>query len=118
MRLPLRVSSLAALLAACALSATTAQAQGGFLERAKKKAKEKLEQEIDKKTAETPASTATPAASSGEGATAKPAVSKAAASDEAEAPAPKVNSGADFTPGTRVIFATDFARDEIGDFPR
>lgn len=118
MRPSIRLTSLAALLAACALSATTAQAQGGFLERAKRKAKEKLEQEIDKKTAETPAPSATPAASSGEGASAKPAVNKAAAGDDAEAPPPKVNSGADFTPGTRVLFSTDFARDELGDFPR
>ena len=28
------------------------------------------------------------------------------------------NAGADFTPGTRVLFATDFAGDAIGDFPR
>ncbi|MGZ8456279.1 MAG: OmpA family protein [Gemmatirosa sp.] len=119
MRPSIRLTSLVALVAACALSATTAQAQGAFLERAKKKAKEKLEQEIDKKTAETPAPTATPAASSDEGASAKPAATKAAAgSDDAEAPAPKVNSGADFTPGTRVLFTTDFARDELGDFPR
>ena len=34
------------------------------------------------------------------------------------AAAPTVNSGRDFTPGTRVLLATDFARDEIGDFPR
>ena len=30
----------------------------------------------------------------------------------------KVNAGSDFTPGTRVLYATDFKRDEIGDFPR
>jgi OmpA-OmpF porin, OOP family len=29
-----------------------------------------------------------------------------------------VNTGKDFTPGTRVLFATDFKSDEIGDFPR
>lgn len=120
MRPSIRLTALAALLAACALSTTTAQAQGGLLERAKRRAKERLEQEIDKKTAETPAptATATPAASPGDGATAKPAVNKAAADEEAEAPAPKVNSGADFTPGTRLLFGTDFTRDELGDFPR
>jgi outer membrane protein OmpA-like peptidoglycan-associated protein len=31
---------------------------------------------------------------------------------------PVVNSGRDFTPGARVILATDFSRDELGDFPR
>jgi outer membrane protein OmpA-like peptidoglycan-associated protein len=34
-----------------------------------------------------------------------------------KAPA-KANVGKDFTPGTRVLFATDFKQDEIGDFPR
>jgi outer membrane protein OmpA-like peptidoglycan-associated protein len=37
----------------------------------------------------------------------------------APAPArPTTNVGKDFTPGTRVVYATDFTRDEIGDFPR
>ena len=109
-----RVTTLAAVLAAVALSATTAHAQGGFLERAKQKAKAKLEQEIDKKTAETPPPSA-PAASAAP--TETPARTGARAEGDA-APAPKVNSGADFTPGTREIFATDFKRDELGDFPR
>jgi len=30
----------------------------------------------------------------------------------------RANVGKDFTPGTRVIFATDYTSDEIGDFPR
>src|SRR5215207_2385403 len=34
------------------------------------------------------------------------------------AKAKSVNTGKDFTPGTRVLFATDFKNDEIGDFPR
>ncbi len=32
--------------------------------------------------------------------------------------APVADAGSDFTPGTRVIFADDFTRDEIGNFPR
>ena len=51
----------------------------------------------------------------------RPKVTKEEAAD-APAPdtaaAPSVNSGRDFTPGTRVLLATDFGRDEIGDFPR
>lgn len=35
-----------------------------------------------------------------------------------EAAEPSTDVGKDFVPGTRVLFATDFARDEIGDFPR
>jgi OOP family OmpA-OmpF porin len=113
-----RVTTLAAVLAAVALSATAAHAQGGFLERAKQKAKAKLEQEIDKKTADTPPPSAAPAAPAAEAAA--PATKAAAAEGSAEAApaAPKVNSGADFTPGTRELFATDFKRDELGDFPR
>ena len=48
--------------------------------------------------------------------------SAAAAGGEDEAAggkaAGKANVGKDFTPGTRVLFATDFKQDEIGDFPR
>jgi outer membrane protein OmpA-like peptidoglycan-associated protein len=112
-----RATTLAAVLAAVTLSATTAHAQGGFLDRAKQKAKAKLEQEIDKKTAETPPPSAAPSAAP---APAAPAAKAADAESPAEStPAPaKVNSGADFTPGTRELFATDFKRDELGDFPR
>ena len=31
---------------------------------------------------------------------------------------PTVNTGKDFTPGTRVLFATDFSKEELGEFPR
>jgi outer membrane protein OmpA-like peptidoglycan-associated protein len=41
-----------------------------------------------------------------------------AAPSTAPPAAPRADAGRDFTPGTRVLFATDFARDEIGDFPR
>jgi outer membrane protein OmpA-like peptidoglycan-associated protein len=36
----------------------------------------------------------------------------------AESSTARVDAGRDFTPGTRVLLATDFSRDEIGDFPR
>ncbi len=39
------------------------------------------------------------------------------AAPRAAAPA-TTNVGKDFTPGTRVLFAADFAGDEVGDFPR
>jgi outer membrane protein OmpA-like peptidoglycan-associated protein len=115
MRFISRATTIAAALVAVALSATTAQAQGGFLERAKQKAKAKLEQEIDKKTAETPAPSAAPSSAAPAAAAETPARSTASGDG---APAPKVNSGADFTPGARELFATDFRRDELGDFPR
>ncbi|GLC24096.1 OmpA family protein [Roseisolibacter agri] len=106
----------AALLAALTLAAPAAQAQGSILQRAKQRAKEKLEKEIDKKTADTPPPSAAPAASSEESTPVRKSVSTSA--DDATAAPAKINSGADFTPGTRVLFATDFSRDEIGDFPR
>ncbi len=112
-----RVTTLAAVLAAVTLSATTAHAQGGFLERAKQKAKAKLEQEIDKKTAETPPPSAAPSTAPASAAPAAKAVETESPVEATPAPA-KVNSGADFTPGTRELFATDFKRDELGDFPR
>jgi outer membrane protein OmpA-like peptidoglycan-associated protein len=116
MRTPRSVLTVAAVLAGLtAFAAGPAGAQSVW-QKARQRAKEKLEQEIDKKTADTPPPSAVPASSSGEGAPARPAVNTAAASEEA-APA-KVNSGADFTPGTRVLFETDFKRDELGDFPR
>ena len=83
-------------------------------DRAKKKAKERIEQQVDKQTTSKPeqekAAAPAPAA---EAAEPTPA---AAPSDEAAAPS--TNVGNDFTPGTRVLYATDFKRDELGDFPR
>jgi len=46
------------------------------------------------------------------------AASAAPTSGGGAAKAKSVNTGKDFTPGTRVLFATDFKSDEIGDFPR
>jgi outer membrane protein OmpA-like peptidoglycan-associated protein len=117
MRSVLRVTTLAALLAAFALPATSAHAQGSFLERAKRKAKEKLEQEIDKQTAATPAPSAAPAEAPAPRAAVRKDAAPEGGADAAPTP-PKVNSGADFTPGTRVLFQTDFTKDELGDFPR
>lgn len=116
MRSPRPALTAAALLAALTVLAPAAEAQGSLLERAKRRAKEKLEQQIDKKTAETPAPSSAPAAPAAEEATARPVANTSGGSGATAAP--KVNSGADFTPGTRVIFGTDFTRDELGDFPR
>ncbi|MDF1502554.1 OmpA family protein [Roseisolibacter sp. H3M3-2] len=112
-----RYLAAAAALAGLTVLAAPAGAQSVW-QKAKQRAKEKLEQQIDKKTAETPTPTGAPAAPSGEGAPAKAAAASAAEPEAAEAAPAKVNSGADFTPGTRVLFATDFAKDELGDFPR
>jgi outer membrane protein OmpA-like peptidoglycan-associated protein len=103
--------ALAATLVAAPLTAAHGQS---MWERAKKKAKERIEQQVDKQTTSKPeqekAAAPTPPAEAAEPAPA------AAPSDEAAAPS--VNVGSDFTPGTRVLYATDFKRDELGDFPR
>jgi OOP family OmpA-OmpF porin len=107
--------ALAATLVAAPLTAAHGQS---MWERAKKKAKERIEQQVDKQTAPksepekaaapTPAPTPAPEA----------AEATAAAAPSTEDAAPSANVGNDFTPGTRVLYATDFTRDELGDFPR
>jgi outer membrane protein OmpA-like peptidoglycan-associated protein len=57
-------------------------------------------------------------AAAGQGGAAAQPAANVRAGGAGPAAAPAVNSGRDFTPGTRVLLATDFARDEIGDFPR
>lgn len=54
----------------------------------------------------------------GEGADATRSGATAAAPAAPTPARPTTNAGRDFTPGTRVLFATDFTRDEVGDFPR
>jgi outer membrane protein OmpA-like peptidoglycan-associated protein len=102
--MPRTLMPTAALLLAAALAAPAAHAQGGLLRRVKQKAKERVEQAVDAKTADAP----TP-----------PAAAAPAAEAEAAEPTPAaafVNY--DFVPGERVLFADDFTRDNVGDFPR
>jgi outer membrane protein OmpA-like peptidoglycan-associated protein len=118
MRRPIVAALAAAALAAFPASSVDAQS---WLEKAKQKAKEKAAETVDKKTekpAEKPAeATARPAVSSGEGATATPAANSGAA-----APAERPGEGAwanyDFKPGDRILYADDFMKDEVGDFPK
>src|SRR5687767_1587499 len=83
----------AALLAGLTLAAPAAQAQGSILQRAKQRAKEKLEQQIDKKTADTPPPSAAPAEPA-EGTPVRKAANTSAGDDAPAGPV-KVNSGAD-----------------------
>jgi OmpA-OmpF porin, OOP family len=109
--------SLGIALAAVLVAAPLAPAHGQSMwDRAKKAAKE-VGKGIDRNPAPAqtpaPASAAAPATTdSATGATTAPAEGAAADS------APRLNVGSDFTPGTRVLYATDFKRDELGDFPR
>ena len=140
-----RTRLLAALVVVSAVVSAPAGAQG-WLDKAKKKAQDKIERRIDQRTdqaiekgidkgeaavrcAATDTACIDGAKQAGkqveiEGAGAAPGVNQGsqgvtgASAASARAAAPTVNAGKDFTPGTRVILATDFARDELGDFPR
>lgn len=129
-------------LAAVALLPLAADAQS-LGDRLKKKAKEAAERSVERRV-ETKSTEATDAAldkaenSVKCAATDKKCIDKAkkegktvVTSDEsssdaapasttpgAKRAAGATNTGKDFTPGTRVLYATDFKRDEVGDFPR
>ncbi len=128
----------AAVVFAALLGARPADAQG-WLDRAKQRAQDKVRQRIDRKTDQAIDRTldrggaAAGGAASGAANAAKPAGAPASApapgaapSAEAEgagaADALRPGEGAwanyDFTPGDRVLFADDFSRDAVGDFPR
>lgn len=98
---------LAALLVLAAAQAGQAQSWRDRL----KKAKEKIEKHVPTVTSEKPAQEEAEKAPAAE---ASPDAS--ASAEEAEAPTPFVNY--DFVPGDRVIFATDFSEDNLGDAPR
>ncbi len=109
---------------ACGLAA--APAQGGFdlMNKVKQKVKQKADQKADQaidKTLEGAEGAvkpgAAPAAEADAAATSTEAASPAAAADQL-----KPGEGAwvnyDFRPGNRILYADDFTKDEVGDFPR
>jgi outer membrane protein OmpA-like peptidoglycan-associated protein len=135
----------AALLLAAPVARAESQGFGERLKRAAgEAAKRTVEQRVETKTEEATGATldrAEEGAKSGAKAGANAAASGAAAErpEQRDASAPRsgsaasssatgastatsvpvrTNTGQDFTPGTRVLVATDFGRDEIGDFPR
>jgi OOP family OmpA-OmpF porin len=139
------IMTLCAVGAGLALTAGPAEAQG-WLDRAKKTAKDKIEQRVDQRTGEAidkaidggekavkcaatdkeciqkakaagkTVDTSEPAAAS------ENAESEAAAPKAARAKTPRPGEGAwlnyDFKPGERPLFVDDFSKDNIGDFPR
>jgi outer membrane protein OmpA-like peptidoglycan-associated protein len=124
-----RVLGRAAALVAALYVATPAPVHAqGWGERLKKKAEEAArrakETRSDRPAEGAAAPANSPAAPATEGAADTTAASAGATAGASAAPvgataaAPALNVGKDFTPGTRVVFATDFKRDEIGDFPR
>jgi len=122
----------AALAAAGAPRAADAQ---GWLNRAKQKAKERVDRQVDKQVDKTLDRTidstaaqatgedgarATPVANRDGGAAPGAAATPAGGAGRADAARPGEGAWAnyDFKPGERVLFADDFSRDQVGDFPR
>jgi outer membrane protein OmpA-like peptidoglycan-associated protein len=102
---------------AVAGGATRADAQG-FGDRLRRAAAEAAQRKVERRVEDkTEAATDATLARAEKGARAAAKGAAEGAAQGASAPAP-TNVGKDFVPGTRVLFATDFARDEIGDFPR
>ena len=106
----------AALVAAVSLATPSHAPAQGWGERLKKKAEEAARRAAESRTEKPAAKEAAPATAAEDAPAAKePATEGGATTAPAAA---TVNVGKDFTPGTRVVFATDFKRDEVGDFPR
>lgn len=107
-----------------ALALLAASAHGGLLDSAKQKlkdrAKQKADQAVDKTLDKTEAA-ATPEAKEAEAAEATgddAAAPEAAAVADQQKPGQGAWANYDFKPGERVLFAEDFLKDEVGDFPR
>jgi outer membrane protein OmpA-like peptidoglycan-associated protein len=84
--------------------------QGGPFDKIKKKVEEKVEKAADKeKPKEEPAAP--------QGQEGSPTAGSAAAADQMK-PGEGAWANYDFKPGDRVLFADDFTKDEVGDFPR
>ncbi len=103
---------------------------GGLLDKAKQKVQNRVDQKTDRtmdkgldkaEGVTKPGAKPAGAAASGSATTA-PATAGGAAAGGAEADQLKPGQGAwanyDFKPGSRILFADDFMKDEVGDFPR
>jgi OmpA-OmpF porin, OOP family len=137
-----RTALLAGVAAALALGAASPTHAQSLADRLKRRAKESAERQVENRVDQRTGEATNAALDKAEG-TVKCAASDTKCIDDAKkagkkvetteaaaaggsgagaagaAAAPKTtNVGKDFTPGTRVIVATDFTCDEIGDFPR
>ncbi len=103
-----------------------AVAHGGLMDRVKDKVKERVQQKTDQTidhTLDAAEGAAKPAAGQpAAGATGGATTGGAAAGGTEAADQKKPGEGAwanyDFKPGSRILFADDFTKDEVGDFPR
>ena len=101
-----------------ALAHTAVQAES-FTERLKRKAKEKAAEKAEK-AIDKGADGTTDAAKPGEAPAAKAeaAAPAAAAATDSLKPGQGAWANYDFKPGERILYADDFMKDEVGDFPR
>jgi outer membrane protein OmpA-like peptidoglycan-associated protein len=98
---------------------------GGLLDKAKDKVKQRVEQKTDHAMdhgLDAAEGAATPGAAAGTKPAAAATGSTGAPGATSDADQQKPGQGAwanyDFKPGSRILFADDFTKDEIGDFPR
>jgi outer membrane protein OmpA-like peptidoglycan-associated protein len=99
---------------------------GGLLDKAKDKVKNRVDRKTDQtmdkgldavEGAKKPAAKPAAAAASGSAATTTTAAAGGAEADQLK-PGQGAWANYDFKPGSRILFADDFTKDEIGDFPR
>ena len=98
---------------------------GGLLDKAKQKVKDRVDQKTDQSmdkgldAAEGVAKPgAKPAGTAAAGSAAAATGSSAGTGDDQLKPGQGAWANYDFKPGSRVLFADDFMKDEVGDFPR
>lgn len=125
------VTLLSALLAALALTTAPRTAEAQFGRRLKDAVKRTAEDKAIQKTTDTENKAIDSAMSGGSDAASAPATSAAptgststAAKADSAAPAEQLKPGEgawanyDFKPGDRILYASDFTGDEVGDFPK
>lgn len=121
--------TLAALATALACATAPASAQGGFMDRLKKKAEEAAKRKAEERTEKRAGEAADAAMDKAECAAADKLCAERKAKEGANGKSGGVSSAPakpgegvwlnyDFVPGDRVIFADDFSGDAVGDFPR
>ncbi len=112
---------------ALALALASASAHGGLLDQAKQKLKDRAKQKTDQtmdKGLDKAEQAVTPDAKAGEkpaaegGAGAEGGDATPAATADQQKPGEGAWANYDFKPGARVLYADDFMKDEVGDFPR
>jgi outer membrane protein OmpA-like peptidoglycan-associated protein len=112
------VTAIAILIATAAVPIDT---QGGPFDKIKKKVKDKTDQAVDKSVdaaADKAEKAVDPKDEEAQGESSAPGAASAGAEADQLKPGEGAWANYDFKPGDRVLFADDFMKDEVGDFPR